>query len=244
MPYFFLIEGGLGAGKTLIASALAQYFRLKAQRDGVDVKLFSNYDLAFSTPFRSAEQWVDVAGAGGSIVIWDEAQTQFDRRTWTRNTFLTQLFNFTRKMKTVHFFLNPIGNNLDGRILSLVEIFIEVIKFEPRRIVLQLYEYQDKRFGPFGRPIRRLTIPWAKVRALQGLGLYDTNQMLYPFPVPSKAQETDLLQRMIEAQQAALRGAGPEEGGGELSGWINPSDRHADRDRKRKESFETSVFIS
>jgi len=226
----------------LIASTLAQYFRLKS---GGEVRLFANYDLVNSTPFRHVDQWIEVAQARGSIMLWDEAQTQFDRRTWSRNTFLTQLFNMTRKLRCVHFFMNPIGNNLDGRILALVEIFVEVRKRPNQYIELLLYEYQDKRYGPNGRFIKRLIVPWWKVKQIQSLELYDTDQMLYPFPVPStERKETELLQRMIEAQQEAAKLEKEGVKVNELSGWINPSDRHEDREKKRSESSETRLFIS
>ncbi len=233
MPHFILVEGGLGAGKTLMASVLAHYWRMKS---GDEVRIFANYDLAGSTPFDSANRWLEVADARGSVIVWDEAQSQFDRRLWTRNTIATQIFNMTRKLRAVHIFVNPIGNHLDSRILDLVEVFIHVRKIPNRAILLDLYEFQDKRFGDWGRFVRTLRIPWHKVRQIFSLELYDTDQMLYPFPQPkTEREQTELLTKIADRQrEAAIRERQGIEMGGNHHGWLNPSDHKREKDVQRE----------
>lgn len=228
MPHFFLAQGSLGAGKTLMASVLAHYWRI---RSGGEARIFANYDLAGATPLDSAERWLEIADARGSFCIWDEAQTQFDRRLWQRNIFLTQIFNLTRKLRAIHVFINPVGENLDSRILQMVEIFIYVQKRQGRYISLDLYEYQDKRYGEWGRYIKRLILPWHKVKQIFSLDLFDSDQLLYPFPTPkTELQQRNLLKQIIERQQeAAKREKAGIHGGGAAVGWLNPGQHYADR---------------
>jgi hypothetical protein len=231
VPHFFLVEGGLGAGKTLTASVLAHHWRIKS---GGEVRLFANYDLKGATPLDSVERWLEIADARGSICLWDEAQIQFDRRVWARNIFMSQIFNMTRKLRAVHIFINPVGENLDSRILQLVEVFIHVQKAQGRYIALDVYEYQDKRYGEWGRPLKRLIIPWHKVKQIFALELYDTDQMLYPFPSPkTEVQQREMLKRIIERQKEAAEREKHGIVGVEVNGWLNPSDYYADKERER-----------
>ncbi|MCL6528301.1 MAG: hypothetical protein K6T57_15685 [Thermaceae bacterium] len=232
MPHFFLVQGSLGAGKTLIASILAHHWAIKAG----GIRLFANYDLRGATPLDSAERWIEIADARGSICVWDEAQTQFDRRLWTRNTFPTQVLNMTRKLRCIHVFVNPVGANLDSRILDLIEIMIHVSKRQGRYIALDIYEWQDKRYGEWGRPIKRAIMPWRVVRRIWELDLYDTDQLVYPFPQPKTEQaQISLLKRIIETQQAAaLRERSGVALEGDQGGWLQASQHHVERRRERE----------
>ena len=232
MPNFFLVQGSLGAGKTLLASILAQYWRL---RSGENIQIFSNYDMINSTVFNQAEQWIDVAQAHGSVIVWDEAQTQFDRRNWQRNTFMTQIFNYSRKMRCIHIFVNPVGSNLDGRILDFIEVFLHVKKIPGRGIAIDVYEYQDKRFGEWGRKIKTLWIPWHRVQGVFKIEIYDTDSILYPFPVPkTERDQTNLLQQIVDVQTEVTQIEKKERRG--VSGWINPKDHREQRENGDREN--------
>ncbi|WP_258109620.1 ATPase [Alicyclobacillus sp. SP_1] len=236
MPHFFLVEGPLGAGKTLTASLLAHYWR---QRSGASVQLFANYDLLHATPLDAVDRWLEVAEARGSICIWDEAQLQFDRRLWSRNTFITQIFNMTRKLRAVHVFVNPVGMNLDSRILDLVEVLIHVTKYPSGAMGLDLYEFQDKRWGPYGRRLTRLSLPAYKVRKVQRLALYDTDQVLYPFPSPkTEVEQTKLLKAIVQAQQEASAKEKHQEG--TRDGWVHQTTHYLARTLAEEEDDEAS----
>jgi len=225
MPNFFLIQGSLGAGKTLLASILAQYWRVKSGRQ---IQLFANYNMMNSTVFDSPEMWTEVAQAHGSVIVWDEAQTQFDRRNWQRNTFMTQIFNYARKMRMLHVFVNPVGSNLDGRILDFVEIFMHVKKSPGRGIAVDVYEYQDKRFGEWGRKIKTLWIPWHRVKQIFKVQIYDTDSILYPFPAPkTERDQINLLRKIVDVQTEVTQAERRERKNNES--WINPSDHYAAR---------------
>lgn len=244
MPHFVLLEGGLGHGKTMMASFLAHYWRA---RSGDEIKLFANYDLAGAAPFDRADRWLDVADARGSVIVWDEAQTQFDRRTWTRNVMLTQIFNMTRKLRAVHLFTNPVGANLDHRILDLIEIFIHIQKFEGSAMQMDVYEFQDKRFGEWGRHMKRARVPWRRVKQLQSLGLYNTDQMIYPFPVPkTEREQMELLQKIVERQEKAIQQELEEEKQAK-HGWVLPSEyyleRLLDEEEEDEKSSESPVLV-
>ncbi|WP_074693499.1 ATP-binding protein [Alicyclobacillus hesperidum] len=225
MPNFIMIQGGLGAGKTLLASLLAQYWHLKS--DG-ELTLYANYELLNARVFHSPEQWIDVAESHGSAIIWDEAQTQFDRRNWQRNTFMTQIFNYARKMRCVHVFVNPVGTNLDSRILDFIEVFMHVTKSQGRGIRVDIYEYQDKRYGDWGRPLKSLWIPWWKIRQCFALHLYNTDSILYPFPTPkTEVAQNALLKRIAEMQYEISEVERQKRK--VISGWIQPSDHFEEK---------------
>lgn len=245
MPNFFLLQGGLGAGKTLTATILAHYWRV---RSGGDVRLFGNYPMHNATVFDSPERWLDVAEARGSVIVWDEAQIQFDRRTWARNTFLTQILNYSRKLRAVHVFVNPVGGNLDQRILDFVEIMIHVRKSQGRGISLDIYEYQDKRFGEWGRLLKHAYIPWRMVQQIFKLELYDTDAILYPFQSPkTERDQQQLLEQMITVQREAAAREHEEGKEKHTSGWINPSDGREllfrDKESHEEESQGSELFV-
>jgi len=218
MPHFFLIEGALGAGKTTIASALAHNWRI---RSGNQIKILSNYELYGSTPFEKKERWIEVAQNRGSIIVWDESQQQFDRQQWSKSTTFTQIFNFSRKMRAVHIFTNPIGDNLNKRILQLVEIFMHVHGNMHGHIILDVYEYQDKRYGEWGRFIKRAYIPRNLVKRIHNLNLFDTDAMVLQTPMPiAEREQMELLQNIVAAQREAVqKERDGETTGVEREGW-------------------------
>lgn len=240
MPHFILMQGGLGQGKTLNGCLLAHYWK---NATGGQAKLFSNFEMKGSTLFDNYKVWYDVADALGSIIVWDEATAQFDRRLWSRNTIETQILNMTRKLRAVHIFITPVGTTLDSRILDLVEIMINVRKREGRGIWLDFYEYQDKRFGSWGRYIRTKFMPWRNVKKIFRLNLYDTYQMVYPFQVPKdERKQIAFLQELQERHRLALtrERKGVILPGGEKDDWYTARSLKAER----IQSDEASLLVS
>lgn len=238
MPNFILVQGSLGAGKTLLASILAQYWRMRSEGQ---LKLYANYELSNATIFKSPEQWIDIAETHGSAIIWDEAQTQFDRRNWQRNTFMTQIFNYSRKMRVVHVFVNPVGSNLDSRILDFIEVFLHVTKFQSKGVRADVYEYQDKRYGEWGRKIKSLWIPWFKIRQIFKMNIYDTDSILYPFPLPKTETAQNALLKKIADMQFEINEMERQKRK-EISGWINPSDHFEGKREEEEEFHERSIY--
>lgn len=240
MPHFVMLQGALGAGKTLTASVLAHRW---ARASGA--RIFSNFDLRGSQPFRTWKTWYDVADALGSILIWDEAQIQFDRRLWSRHTIATELFLLSRKLRAVHIFCTPVGVNVDGRILQLVEILGNVRKLPGVGIAIDFYEYQDQRQGPLGRYIGTRYIPWKIVRRLFRARLYDTFQTVYPFSMPStERQQIEFLEELQRVHSKALVRARESIDTGVIEdGWYTVTDFEREREEEAEEPEERGVFV-
>jgi hypothetical protein len=231
VPHFIAVDGPIGSGKTLNACVMAHYW---AQMTGGDARLFANFELKGATLFDRYEVWYEVAEALGSIIIWDEAQLQFDRRQWAGNVIETQIMNMTRKLRAVHIFCTPVVNTLDARILDLIEILIRVRKRENVGVWLDFYEYQAKQFGPVGRYIKTKFMPWKNVRRIFKLNLYDTYQMVYPFSVPkTQREQTEFLKQLHEHHQLALKRERESKKQVEehKEGWYLASDLKAERKR-------------
>lgn len=236
MPHFVGVQGSIGAGKTLNACVMAHYWH---QLTGGTAHLFSNFEMRGSTLFDSYERWYEVADALGSVIVWDEAQSQFDRRQWNRNTVESQILNMTRKLRAVHIFITPVITTLDSRILDLIEVLIQVRKVENVGIWLDFYEYQDKRFGAYGRHIKTKFMPWRTVKQIFKLQLYDTYQMVYPFSVPKTEREQNkFLQTLQDHHRLALErertGATIQEVGVD-DGWYTTSDFRREKDERPEE---------
>lgn len=251
MPHFVGFQGALGHGKTLNASLLALMW---ANATDNKTKVFSNFDLKGSISFDHYSKWFDVADALGSLIVWDEAQLQFDRRFWSRNTIASQILNMTRKLRAVHLFVTPVINTLDSRILDLIEVLVTVRKREGYGIFLDFYEYQDKRYGNYGRHIKTKFMPWITFKKVIRINLYDTYQMVYPFQEPrTEREQIVFLKELQERHRLALdrdrKGITLQEV--EEDEWYTASslkrDREREREREREDEIkpeESSLFIS
>lgn len=240
MPHFVMLQGGLGQGKTLTASVLAHRW---ARASGS--RLFANFDLRGSTPFRTWKTWYDVAESLGSIIIWDEAQIQFDRRLWSRHTIATQLFLLSRKLRAVHIFCTPVGGNVDSRILQLVDVMGHVRKRTGVGIAVDWYEYQDQREGPNGRYIGTRYIPWKLARRVFRSRLYDTYQTVYPFSMPStERQQIEFLEELEKVHMEALERARKSIDTGVIEdGWYTVSDFEREREEEAEEPEERGLLV-
>lgn len=244
MPFFIGVQGGLGHGKTLTASVLAHVWRAAT---GGQAKVFANFELRDATLFDRHEVWYDVVDALGSILVWDEAEMQFDRRQWSRNTTMLQLLKMTRKMRAVNLFVTPVISTLDSRLQDLLEIVINVRKIEGYGIYLDIYEYQAKQFGQFGRLIKTNFLPWRKFRQIVKLNLYDTYQMVYPFQMPrTERQQIDFLAELERRHGEALARSrsGVTIEGEVQDGWYTTSNYDSERRAEEERSEEAGVSLS
>lgn len=245
MPHFVGFQGPLGHGKTLNASLLALIWSYASE----NTKVFSNFELKGSIPFDHYSKWFEVAESLGSVIVWDEAQLQFDRRFWSRNTIASQILNMTRKLRAVHIFVTPVINTLDSRILDLIEVLVTVRKREGYGLFLDFYEYQDKRYGNYGRHIKTKFMPWKAFKRVTRLNLYDTYQMVYPFQEPrTEREQIAFLKELQDRHRLALE---RERKGITLTevkedDWYTTSSLKRDREREQEElkSEESSLLIS
>jgi len=190
MAHHIAIQGGLGAGKTLVMSILAHWWRAKVKRKGHDIQLFSNYNLKDSLEMVHYTDWYEVTRRQGSIVCWDEAHNMADSRQYRskESINMTKLLFYTRKMKSVQMYATPSVMNLDSRIRQIVEILLNV-RNVGHGVSIDVYDYQMKEAGAFGKYRNTLYLPNAIKRKFFKLNLYDTYEMVQQFPMPSTEKQ-------------------------------------------------------
>lgn len=208
MAHFIGIQGLLGAGKTTTASMLAWYYKNKVEARGGSLKLFSNYGLKGATEMDHYDRWHDVAACHGSVVVWDEGQTQFDSREFSSSDriFSTQLLNYCRKMNSVQIIIAPNFSNIDKRIRQLTEVMINVVKVGNKGIRLEYYDYQAGiGHSSYGKYLHSRFLPAGKVRQIHSLNLFDTFRMVRGFPMPkTERDKKKFWVELDESHEAAL----------------------------------------
>jgi ABC-type uncharacterized transport system ATPase subunit len=187
----YIIEGYLGAGKTLCMSILAKYYE---ERSGCT--LYSNYGLKGAIPFNSINQFLDVAVQPSSILCLDEAHIDLDARNFSTNNvkFFTALLFYLRKMRCTIFLTSPLFENLDTRVRGISNIYCRATKDKEYFRYTQ-YDLQSERL------LKSLKIK--KVNAFKiASQIYETNSIVSPLIYPSDRKEfesfLEQLKRTVE----------------------------------------------
>lgn len=208
MAHFIGIQGLLGAGKTTTASMMAWLYKNQAEKRGGSVQLFSNYGLKGAKEMDNYKRWYDVCSTHGSIVVWDEGQSQFDSRDFSSSDriFSTQLLNYCRKMNSVQIVVAPNFSNIDKRIRQLTEIIINVVKVGNRGMRLEYFDYQaGNGETSYGKFLHSRFLPASKIRQIHGLKLFDTYRMVRGFPMPkTERQQADFWQEIDARHEETL----------------------------------------
>lgn len=203
MAFVIGIEGGYGQGKTTTGVIKAHQWALAS-----GAKLFANFPMRNAYLFDHYTDWYRIADAHGSIVIFDESQTNFDGRQWGKeeNIVLTQIFNYVRKMNCVFIFILPSYQNIDTRIRQRTEILIRCFKTRNGTIINHIYDYQDKAFGEYGRFLNKWILPPASQKKIYALNLFDTYSMVHRFPMPNgKKNIEEFFKELDRRHNAALK---------------------------------------
>jgi hypothetical protein len=195
------VEGGYGQGKTLTAVVKAHQW---AAASGC--KLFANFPLRGAYLFDHYEDWYRIADAHGSIVIFDESQSNFDSRTWSGGgqVAMTQVLNYVRKLNCVFFFISPSYDNVDTRIRQKTDLLISCHRPPNGPIYNYIYDYQSKIHGPKGKLITRWVLPVASQRKIHALKLYNTHSMVARFPTPPQNRMNRFFEELDRRHNAAL----------------------------------------
>lgn len=196
-----LIDGIMGAGKTMAMTLLANWFADLSSNFVSRPALFSNYGAANSKEFNNFNDFIDVAAEEHSLILLDESHIELDARSSTSNSvkYFTHLIFYFRKLHTTMFLTTPDIENLDGRVLRVASLYIKASK---QRNYFY-YEFYDIQTGKF---LRSLKLP--KSIAFEYVAnLYDTEAIVTPLIYPeSKAEYSALLSNLkITADK---RGAG------------------------------------
>ncbi|MEH7126027.1 zonular occludens toxin domain-containing protein [Bacillus sp. JJ1773] len=202
MAHHFFIQGPLGSGKTFLASTLAHWWKMKAERNGASIKLFSNYDLQDSQPMTHFTDWYEVARAQGSICVWDEAYLAFSNRKWSKygQSVITDVMMMTRKMKSVQIYCSPSINFVDSRVRQIVEVLITARKVGDKGFQ---YYFQDYQTGEF---MHKQFLPMYKAKKIMKCQLYDTENMVQYFPIPQTEREGEKFFEELELIHNESRG--------------------------------------
>lgn len=206
MAYVIGITGGFGQGKSTTGVIKAHQW---AAASGA--KIFANFPLRGAYIFDHFTDWYRIADAHGSIVVFDESQSNFDGRQWggEGNIALTQLFNFVRKLNCIFIFILPSYENIDTRIRQRTDILINCIKTPGGTIINNVYDYQNKQFGEWGKYLNKWVLPGSSQRKVYDLNLFDTNSMVHRFPMPAgKKQIEDFFKELERRHTAALKRLG------------------------------------
>lgn len=195
------VVGGYGQGKTLTAVTKAHQW---AAASGA--KLFANFPLRGAYEFDDYTDWYRVADAHGSIIIFDESQSNFDSRTWGGNgqIIMTQVLNYVRKMNCLFLFVLPSYNNVDTRIRDKTDLLIECHKTPAGTIQNFVFEYQSKEYGPKGKFLTKWSLPKASQEKIFDLNLYSTHSMVHRFPTPPQNKVDQFFSELDRRHNAAL----------------------------------------
>lgn len=177
--HHMLIQGGLGSGKTFMMSLLAHHWREQAMKNGVNVELFSNYELKNSTLMIDYTDWYKVAEADASIICWDEAHVNFNNRAWNNfgNTIATEVAMYGRKLRCVQLYATPNVSQVDSRIRNIIEVLVTMRK-DNKGFHLFFTDFQTGEF------LRKAFIPKWKAKQYFKLDLYDTYSFVRNVPLP------------------------------------------------------------
>lgn len=178
------IMGGLGAGKTFFTSLLAHYIKEQSAMAGVNLSLFSNYDLKDSYTMTDYRDWYKVAEQDTSIICWDEAHRVFNSRNWNSfaNGIVTDVAMYTRKLRSIQIYASPNVQNIDSRIRDIIEIVV-IMRRDNAGFHLYFKDYQS------GELLRKAFIPEFKAKKIYKLNLYDTYSFVRGFPLPKDERQ-------------------------------------------------------
>lgn len=173
-----IIDGYLGAGKTLAMTILASYFK---ELSGC--ALYSNYGVKDSYAFSNFRDFLHVAEQSSSIICLDEAHSDLDSRNFNTNAvkFFTHLVFYFRKLRTTMFLATPSIDNLDSRVRGICNLYCHVTKNKDH-FFYDMYDMQSLKF------LKRYKIKRDSAYAL-ATGLFDTYNMVLPVEFPSDRNE-------------------------------------------------------
>jgi hypothetical protein len=183
-----IIDGYLGAGKTLAMTLLSLYFQEKS-----GCALYSNYGIRESKEFNHYEDFLKIADESSSIVCLDEAHTDLSSRDFNTNSvkYFTHLIYYLRKLRCTLLVATPSIDNLDSRVRGIAHLYIHVTKNKTHF----LYDFYDLQSGRFLKQYR-IKQKHAFICASMA---YDTYSMVLPFTFPDdRKQFNEYLVRLKE----------------------------------------------
>lgn len=173
-----IVDGYLGAGKTLAMTLLSLYFQSLS-----NCALYSNYGVTGAKEFTHYQDFLKIAHESSSLVLLDEAHTDLDARNFNTNSvkFFTHLIFYLRKLRCTLMLATPSIENLDSRVRAIANLYIHVTKNKN-------YFYYDCFDMQAGKYLKRYRIRQAD--AFQAAAMaYDTFNMVLPVTFPEDRKE-------------------------------------------------------
>ena len=170
-----LLDGDLGAGKTLSAVALASIWAAKAK-----LPLLSNMTVKGSFKIEHMEDWAKIPDfrERGSILLLDEAQSLLDSRTsQTKGQIkFTNFLQYLRKMRCLVIFTTPNFKYVDVRVRERVSYRIYVSRVG-HKVVWDIFNPSTDAF------IKTKILSGEKLKRFYPL--YDTFELVSPVELPT-----------------------------------------------------------
>jgi hypothetical protein len=182
-----IIDGYLGAGKTLGMTILADYFRSLSH-----CAMYSNYGIRGSKPFSTFDDFLNVATEKSSLICLDEAHTDLDSRSFNTNAvkFFTHMVFYFRKLRTTLFLATPSIDTIDSRVRGICNLYVQVTK-DKKYFYYTMYDLQRM------KRLKRYKIPQDKAFSLAGT-LYDTYNMVLPVEYPADRNSFNELVKKVK----------------------------------------------
>lgn len=189
-----IIDGMLGAGKTLAMSILSKYY---AEKSGC--ALFSNYGLYGSYEFNSYRDFLKVVAQKHSIICLDEAHIFLDSRMSHNKgvIYFTQLSYYFRKMRTTVMMTSPQIDSIDKRVRLCANIYVYAEK-DDKYFKYHFYDYQSERYLKTKRIKKDDAIRLASK-------LYDTYYMVEPMVLPRSEEEYREFVELLKKRNLELK---------------------------------------
>lgn len=202
MAFIIGIEGGYGQGKSITAAIKAHQWAMAS-----GAVIFANFPLRDAYLFDHYTDWYRIASAHGSIVLFDESQVNYDNRQWNGSgqITITKVINYVRKMNSLFIFILPSFHNIDSRIRNMTDILIRCRKSKNGTIMNFIHDFQDKRFGEYGKLVNRWVLPRSSVLKVARLNLYNTYSMILPYQMPPMGKDKEFFSELDSRHMDALR---------------------------------------
>lgn len=193
-------EGQMGNGKTLGMSIVAKDW---AQRSGAT--LYSNYGLEGSKPFRSFEDFKDVAIQPSSIVCLDEIHNDIDSRDFNTNAvkYFSHIVFYLRKLRCILMMTSPLFENIESRVRNVTNVVVSVQK-DKNYYYYPFYDLQQMKALKMKKIKKQSAHDCAAV-------IFDTYEMVTPLEYPSSRDDFKrLLNDLKEHNKNYLMGEATE----------------------------------
>ncbi|OWT47718.1 hypothetical protein [Bacillus sp. K2I17] len=180
--YVWTYTGLMGNGKTLGMVLEAVMYQQKT-----GCTLYSNFGVKGAKPFKSFNDFLNIAKEPSSVLLLDECHTDIDSRNSLSNAakYWSHMAFYLRKMRCTLMLTTPIFSNVDSRFRDVTSVFVPVRKDKE----YFYYPIVDNQSG-----ILLKTKKMKKKHAFKLAGdVFETHSMVVPIEYPANKNEYESL---------------------------------------------------